>query len=118
MFGDGKVRSVEGNGSEQACWWVVNACEDPSASHPAAPQPPITAWRTWSRDDVVACFGEPTPIMAEMPGAFRVARDGCTIQMRIDGANRLSMAQWIESEKGACRRLVNRCDATLPTSQQ
>jgi hypothetical protein len=118
IFKDGKVLSVEGYGDVQACWWVVNACEEPSASQPAAPRQRPTAWRTWSRDDVVACFGEPTPIMAEQPNSFRVARDGCTIEMDIDNRRYLFMHQWTESEKGACRRLVNRCDATLPTSPQ
>jgi hypothetical protein len=118
MFKDGKVLSVEGYGAEQECWWVVDACEDPSASHPAAPALPITAWWTWSRADVAACFGEPKDIASIHPDAFRVERDGCTIDMNIDDRRYLSMIQWTETGKGSCRRLLHECGATRQTTQQ
>jgi hypothetical protein len=114
-FQDGKVFSVEGYGAEQECWWVVDACEDSSASHPAAPVAYARAWRAWSMDDVTACFGKPKDVASNSPNRFLVERDDCTIDMDIDNTRRLFMHKWNETEKGACRRLLHKCDAILQT---
>jgi hypothetical protein len=119
MFVDGKVHSVEGYGLQQECWWVIDACEDPSSPRPAEPVALATSWRSWSMDEVAACFGEPqVGTWSNQTRNLRTARDGCTIDMQLEQTHRLSMVQWEQTEPGACRRLLHKCDATLPTSQQ
>jgi hypothetical protein len=116
MSTDGKVHSVEGYGKEQECWWVIDACEDPSAPRPAAPVALATSWRSWSMDDVAACFGEPSEGSSSGGSRnLRTERDGCTIDMQLESTHRLSMIQWSQSEPGACRRLLHKCDGILAT---
>src|SRR5262245_57915606 len=95
-------------------WWVIDACEDPAAPRPAAPVALATSWRSWTTDDVAACFGTPTE---DSPSGdsrtLRTERDGCTIDMQLESTNRLFMHAWTETQPSACRRLLHRCDATL-----
>lgn len=119
MFKDGKVHSVEGYGAEQECWWVVDACAGPSASHPAAPVTLAESWRSWTMEEVVACFGAPREdVPAGQSRALRVERDGCAIDMDLEATHRLFMHEWTETEPGACRRLLQGCDGILRTMQQ
>jgi hypothetical protein len=119
MFVDGKVHSVEGYGLQQECWWVIDACEDPSSPRPAAPVALATSWRSWTMDDVAACFGEPNAgTWSGQSRNLRTERDGCTIDMQLEQTHRLAMIQWSQTEPGACRRLLHKCDATLQSLQQ
>lgn len=51
QFKDGHVHAAEGVwGTEQACWWTVEACER------GAPDVARDSWRRWTADELVACF--------------------------------------------------------------
>ncbi len=113
IFRNGKVHSVEGYGSEQECWWVADACERGMDLQEA----PRETWQRWTIDEVAACFGEPTEDQA---AAFnhhpmRTERDGCSMRIDLEATQRLSIHSWSEAEKGACLRLLHKCEEIRPS---
>jgi hypothetical protein len=74
---------------------------------------------------VAACFGERT----EDPASFKVhrlstewkqnpmhtERDGCSMNFDLEATQRLSIFYWSDAEKGACRRLLQKCEEILPS---
>jgi len=121
IFRNGKVHSVEGYGSEQECWWVMDACEKGKSFQEA----PRDKWQRWTIGEVAACFGERT----EDPASFKVhrlstewkqnpmhtERDGCSMNFDLEATQRLSIFYWSDAEKGACRRLLQKCEEILPS---
>jgi hypothetical protein len=121
IFRNGKVHSVEGYGSEQECWWVMDACEKGKNFQEA----PRDKWQRWTIGEVAACFGERT----ENPASFKVhplstewkenpmhtERDGCSMNFDLEATQRLSIFYWSEAENGACRRLLQKCEEILPS---
>jgi hypothetical protein len=111
IFRNGKVYSAEGYGSEQECWWVADAC-DRGRSFQEAPH---HTWQRWTTEEVAACFGVPTPDHAAYKHlSMRTERDGCSMRLDLDERERLSIDDWSEADKGACRRLLRKCEETLP----
>lgn len=103
QFEDGNVHAAEGMwGTEQACWWTVEACDR------GAPDVTRDSWRRWTINEVVACFGEPKERVATSGApAMRVERDGCTMDVVLDRQQRLLIHHWTAD----CPTLIARCAA-------
>ena len=107
MFRDGKVHSVEGYGSEQECWWLMDACERGYTFRPGTRE----VWEPWTMAEVTACFGE--PVKDEAPWKehpMRTERDGCSMRLDFEDQHRLDIYYWSEAQKGDCKRLLRKCE--------
>lgn len=70
--------------------------------------------RQWSMREVNACFGDTTGTReVESVTWTDLGRDGCRMSIVLDERYHLSIRDWTEAEKGACRRLLHKCDAVL-----
>jgi len=106
MFRDGRVHSVEGYGNVQECWWLMDAYERNLEYRTA----PTEQWLSWTPDEIVKCFGEPTKDIVESGyHQMRVDRGGCQISLDLEDLGRIFMRDWIETDTGACKRLLRSC---------
>ena len=70
-------------------------------------------WRKWTTGEVTACFGHETATtIVEGTKRFQVGREGCTMRVELDAEHRLVIHDWTETDKGACRRLLSKCDTS------
>src|SRR5262249_9628157 len=76
-------------------------------------------WQAWTMDEVIACFGQPKEdVVTNGSHAMRIERDGCSITMDLQATHRLYMHDWKETNKGACRRLLHKCDEIRRSLQE